>query len=46
MIIIHDDIDLELGRIKLKDSGGDGGHNGLKSIAKMIGNEFLRIRLV
>ena len=45
VIIIHDDIDLELGRIKLKDGGGDGGHNGLKSIAKMIGNEFLRVRI-
>ena len=45
VIIIHDDIDLELGRIKLKDGGGDGGHNGLKSIAKMIGSEFIRIRI-
>ena len=34
-----------MGRIKLKDGGGDGGHNGLKSIAKMIGSEFIRIRV-
>lgn len=45
IIIIHDDIDLELGRIKFKKGGGDGGHNGLKSITKMIGNEFIRIRI-
>ena len=45
IVIIHDDIDLELGRIKLKEGGGDGGHNGLKSVAKMIGNEFLRVRI-
>ena len=45
IIIIHDDIDLELGRIKFKKGGGDGGHNGLKSISKMIGNEFIRIRI-
>ena len=45
VIIIHDDIDLELGKIKLKKGGGDGGHNGLKSIIKMIGSEFNRIRI-
>ena len=37
IVIIHDDIDLELGKIKLKKGGGDGGHNGLKSIIKLIG---------
>ena len=45
VIIIHDDIDLELGRIKLKNGGGDSGHNGLKSITKIIGSEFIRIRI-
>ena len=45
IIIIHDDIDLELGKIKLKKGGGDGGHNGLKSIIKLIGSEFNRIRI-
>ena len=45
IVIIHDDIDLELGKIKLKKGGGDGGHNGLKSIIKMIGSEFNRIRI-
>ena len=45
IFIIHDDIDLELGKIKLKKGGGDGGHNGLKSIIKLIGSEFNRIRI-
>ena len=45
LTIIHDDIDLELGKIKLKKGGGDGGHNGLKSIIKLIGSEFNRIRI-
>ncbi len=45
IVIIHDDIDLELGKIKLKKGGGDGGHNGLKSIIKLIGSEFNRVRI-
>ena len=45
IFIIHDDIDLELGKIKLKVGGSDGGHNGLKSISKIIGNDFFRIRI-
>ena len=45
IFIIHDDIDLELGKIKLKVGGSDGGHNGLKSISKIIGNDFFRIRV-
>ena len=45
IVIIHDDIDLELGKIKFKKGGGDGGHNGLKSIIKLIGSEFNRIRI-
>ena len=45
IVIIHDDIDLEFGKIKFKKGGGDGGHNGLKSIIKLIGSEFNRIRI-
>ena len=45
IVIIPDDIDLELGKIKFKKGGGDGGHNGLKSIIKLIGSEFNRIRI-
>jgi PTH1 family peptidyl-tRNA hydrolase len=44
IIIIHDDLDLELGRIKLKIGGNPAGHNGLKSINEKIPPEYLRIR--
>lgn len=44
--IIHDDIDLELGKIRYKTGGGSGGHNGIKSIDQMLGtNEYSRIRI-
>jgi len=45
LIVVHDDIDLELGRIKVKIGGGNGGHNGLKSIDQNVGINYLRIRL-
>ena len=38
LYVIHDDIDLELGKIKFKLGGGNGGHNGLSSIDEKIGN--------
>ena len=46
VLIIHDDIDLELGRIKIKEKGGHGGHNGLKSVMDALGSgEFTRLRI-
>ncbi len=45
IIVCHDDLDLELGRIKVKVGGGNGGHNGLKSIDSMVGKNYSRIRL-
>lgn len=45
MIVIHDDLDIEFGEIKLKSGGGTGGHNGLESIAKKLGHsDFDRLR--
>ena len=44
VIVIHDDIDLELGRVKVKAGGGHGGHNGLRSISENIGETYLRVR--
>jgi len=41
----HDDIDLECGKIKIKVGGGDGGHNGIKSIDSAIGKDYIRIRI-
>ena len=43
--VAYDDIDLELGKIKIKIGGGSGGHNGLKSIDQHIGPNYMRIRL-
>ena len=45
IVVVHDDLDLEVGTMKLKYSGGDGGHNGLKSIIGVIGQNFARVRI-
>ena len=46
LIVIHDDIDLSLGRIKISYDRGDGGHNGIKSIMDHLGSQsFTRIRI-
>ncbi|OQX73327.1 MAG: aminoacyl-tRNA hydrolase [Campylobacteraceae bacterium 4484_4] len=45
IIVIHDELDIDLGRIKLKHDGGHGGHNGLKSIDAHIGSDYDRIRI-
>ena len=44
-IIIHDDLDLPAGTLRLKVNGGHGGHNGLKSIINLVGNNFIRLRV-
>jgi len=46
LLVIVDDIDLPLGKIRFRERGGSGGHNGLKSIIKHLGTEtFSRIRI-
>ena len=45
IIVIHDDLDLALGKIKIKIGGGNGGHNGLLSIDETIGKNFKRLRI-
>ncbi len=46
MVVFHDDMDLELGRIKLKWKGGDAGHKGIRSIRETLGTDaFFRIRI-
>tara|TARA_B100000686_G_scaffold168066_1_gene175489 strand:+ start:614 stop:1210 length:597 start_codon:yes stop_codon:yes gene_type:complete len=43
--IIHDDLDIEPGRVRVKVGGGTGGHNGLKSIDSHIGRDYSRLRI-
>ncbi len=46
MIIIYDDISLDLGKIRFRASGSDGGHNGIKSVIKHLGSkDFLRLKI-
>ena len=45
IVIVHDDLDLEYGVLRLKRGGGDGGHNGLRSITAALGSkEYVRVR--
>ncbi len=45
IVVVHDDVDLELGRLKVKEGGGHGGHNGLKSLVDALGSsDFVRVR--
>jgi len=44
LVVAHDDLDLELGRVQVKVGGGDGGHNGLKSLRQHLGADFVRVR--
>lgn len=43
--VIHDTLDMRVGTLKLKRSGGSGGHNGLKSIIAVMGSDFPRIAI-
>jgi len=46
IIIIHDELDLPVGHIKLRIGGSDAGHHGVESVIKMLGDEkFIRVRL-
>src|SRR5579883_2947581 len=44
IVVLHDDIDLEFGRLKVKVGGGHGGHNGLRSLVEHVGPAFIRVR--
>ena len=45
VIVFHDDLDLEFGKIKAKFGGSDAGHNGIASIDKFIGKDYSRVRI-
>lgn len=46
LIIVHDDLDLEPGRLRIKLAGGHGGHNGIKSVIETLGTQqFVRLKI-
>ena len=46
LVVIHDELDIDAGVVRLKKGGGEGGHNGLRSISQSIGTkDYLRVRL-
>ncbi len=45
LLIVHDDLDLPLGVVRFKKGGGNGGHNGLKSIDLLCSNSYYRLRV-
>ena len=45
IVVLHDELDLAPGRIRVKRGGGNGGHNGLRSLDQHIGKDYRRVRL-
>jgi PTH1 family peptidyl-tRNA hydrolase len=46
LIVVHDELDLPLGAVRVKTGGGHGGHNGLRSIIEHIGtSDYIRVRV-
>ncbi|MFJ4847387.1 MULTISPECIES: aminoacyl-tRNA hydrolase [unclassified Streptomyces] len=44
IVAVHDELDIDYATLRLKKGGGDNGHNGLKSITKSLGPDYLRVR--
>ena len=45
VIVFHDDLDIDFGKIKTKFGGSSAGHNGIESIDKFIGKDYSRVRI-
>lgn len=46
LVVLHDELDIPAGEVRLKKGGGEGGHNGLRSISSALGTkEYLRVRI-
>lgn len=45
IIVVYDDVNLPLGKIRIRKSGSSGGHNGIKSLISYLGEDFKRIRI-
>jgi peptidyl-tRNA hydrolase, PTH1 family len=45
VVVVHDELDIDFGALRFKRGGGDGGHNGLRSVTKSLGSpDYLRVR--
>ena len=46
LVVIHDELDIDAGLVRLKQGGGEGGHNGLRSVSQSIGSkDYVRVRV-
>ena len=45
VVVVHDELDIPFGDVRLKQQGGHGGHNGLRDIIQHIGKNFIRVRV-
>ena len=46
LVVVHDDLDLEPGRLRIRQAGGHGGHNGIRSVIEALGtSQFLRVKV-
>jgi PTH1 family peptidyl-tRNA hydrolase len=45
IVVVHDEIELPPGKVRVKTGGGNAGHNGLRSISEHIGNDYRRVRI-
>ena len=45
IVVVHDEIDLASGKVRMKTGGGSAGHNGLRSISSHVGNDYRRVRI-
>jgi PTH1 family peptidyl-tRNA hydrolase len=45
LIVVHDDMDLPFGRLRVRVGGGHGGHNGIRDIQRAVGPDFVRVRV-
>ena len=45
ILVVHDEIDIKSGQIRLKKGGGHGGHNGLRDLHRVLGSDYARLRI-